>query len=95
MNQESNISRIYTRNDWTALIAAMQSGKRIEIDAYVFNHFLEVLPPIYMNKTVKTVSGQWVRADFGYAEGMETITAFWSSGGRYFAEKTETMNPRG
>jgi hypothetical protein len=87
---------MFHKSDWQALMTAWHSGKRCQISEEVFNYFLEVLPPVYMNRNVVTLSGLAVRADFGFAEGEEPITAFWTSGDdsvgkRFFLELTAKM----
>jgi len=90
---------IYTKENWTETIAAMHSGAVIEIDQDVYWYFLEVLPPAYMGKTITLPDGQ--RADYGFAEGYEPVTAFWQVGAnasptrQYFCVRTQEMNPRG
>jgi len=80
------------------MIEARDSGQVIEVDEDVYWYFLEVLPPAYMGRTVKLPNGTMQRADFGFAEGYEPITAFWQIGAnsspnrQYFCCKTEEMN---
>jgi hypothetical protein len=78
----------------TSLFEALARGERAEVDEEVFEYFLEVLPPKLMSTTVTLVDGSKVRATYGYAEGADTITAFWREGGRYFAQHT-TLKARG
>jgi hypothetical protein len=33
------------------------------------------------------------RYDFGFAEGAEPVTVFWSGGGKFFCQRTSVMNP--
>lgn len=72
---------IYTQADWSAFIAAMNAGELCRIDEGIYDYFLAVLPPQYMFREAELVSGRKVRADFGFAEGAETITAFWRERG--------------
>ena len=47
-----------------------------EVDKETFWHFLEVLPP------------QWMDGDmFCFAEGMEPLRLFWQTGTRYFCRR--------
>ena len=46
-----------------------------------------------MNYTATTVSGQSVRASFGFAEGAERVTAFWRENGKHFCQLTNELNP--
>ena len=56
-------------------------------------YFLEVLPHVYMNRNL-IIDGRPVRASFGFAEGRELVTAFWTkSGGHYFRQLTNELNP--
>ncbi len=69
---------IYTKkNDWAEFIQEMHSGNTLEVDGDIFDYFLGVLPPIFMNQTV---NGQ--RYSFGFAEGEEPITGFWQENDR-------------
>ena len=93
-------ARVYTKaNDWPEFIQAMHSGDTLEVDHEIFYYFLEVLPPIFMSKTVK---GQFY--SFGFAEGEETIVGFYKvkslfdkvhppEGMRYFCRDLGIMNP--
>lgn len=85
---------VHTLDTNSALFAALARGERAEVDEEVFEYFLEVLPPQFMSKTVPLVDGSSVGATFGFAEGSDTITAFWREGGRYFAQHT-TLKARG
>lgn len=79
-------------NDFASFISANDRGERAEIDEEMFYYFLEVLPPVYMRRTVKLPDGRSVRAEFGFAEGAEMITAFWKEGTKFYAQRTEEMN---
>jgi len=69
--------KVYTyKNDWTPFIEARESGATLAIDEEMFYYWLEVLPPVYMNKDVN-INGAVRRCDFGFAEGCEPITDFW------------------
>lgn len=87
---------MYTKDNWAATITAMHSGEVIEVDSEVFDYFLGVLPPVYMNRRMD-IGGQSRMVMFGFAEGTEPITAFWfthSDGHpiRYWAQRTKEMN---
>ena len=70
--------RIFTMENWKEGIEWMHSRAQIEVDEEVFNYFLEVLPPVFMGKRFKFSDGQEVVACFGFAEGAEPITIFWT-----------------
>lgn len=76
-----------------AFLTAMHSGEKFETDEKSYWYFLEVLPPVYMARTVTLPDGQTVQGAFGFAEGAEPITAFWKSNGRYYGCRTNTINP--
>ena len=98
----------YTKENWAGLIEAMHSGKVIQVNEEVFYYFLEVLPPVYMG--VRRIVGDGTdrrerRVSFGFAEGAEPITAFWSeatacdsneprsdTGRTYYCQRTPEMN---
>ena len=82
---------------WTEFIAAMNSGNEFEIDEEMFDYWLNVLPPVFMNRTINWVpchEGQPMKVDFGFAEGAEPITVFWRSpdGRRIFGQQTHKIN---
>lgn len=76
--------------------ASLTRGERVEIDEKMFNYFLEVLPPRFMNRLVELCDGSRVHAEFGLAEGAEVITAFWCKrvGYKvyYFAQHTKMFS---
>lgn len=86
---------VYTTENWAEMINAMHSGAVIEIGEDVFYYFLEVLPPVYMAR-VMDIGGQRRRVLFGFAEGSEPITAFWSEGlrthQRFYCQRTAEVN---
>ncbi len=77
--------------------ALRDAGSIVEIDEEMYYYFLEVLPPAWMNKTVTMPDGRTQYTSFGFAEGWEKVTAFWSTktnGQRhYFAQQTNILNP--
>ena len=75
-----------------AFLEAMHSGQPFEMDEESWYYWLEVLPPVYMGRTVKLPSGEKVRASFGFAEGEEHITAFWKQGGKFMGCQTNQLN---
>ncbi len=95
-------------NDFTEFVTTRDTGMISEIDAEMFDYWLGVLPPVGANKEQNCesmlmigIGGQWVRKDgslqrfsFAFAEGMEPITIFWQEDGRYFAQRTNIINPR-
>jgi len=83
---------IYHMDDWAPLMKAWHEGKRVEISRKVYWYFLEVLPPVCMGRRLTVKSGDVVRADFGFAEGEELVTAFWTHGDRFFLEQTNQIN---
>lgn len=88
-----NVRGPFNTDQWSDFIEAMHSDDRCEIDEEIYWYFLEVLPPVYMNKSVELVDGTKIVADFGFAEGYEVVTAFWRAGESYFCQKTKIMNP--
>ena len=91
---------VFTMDTIVAFCAARETGNRVEVDRELFDYFLEVLPPIHMGYWVELRNGKgdyyprW--ASFGFAEGAERVTAFWSGSvtekGRYFAQLTQEIN---
>ena len=79
----------YGGDDWQEFIPRMRSGHLAEITGRMFFYWLEVLPPRYMNKTVKCCDGKERKVDFGFAEGYDRVTAFWQDGERYFCIRTD------
>lgn len=79
---------------WNEAIEAMNSGEQIEVDEEFYWYFLEVLPPIFMNKYLEQFRR---RVDFGFAEGYEKVKVFWKEGNgehtRYFCQKIDLINP--
>lgn len=76
-------------------VEKMQTGKTEEITLEAFDYFLEVLPPVFMGKKFTFRDGQTVKASFGFAEGYEPITVFWTENGRYFCRRSTVINPLG
>ncbi len=100
MLTESKVHRCAdtTPGAWDAFINAMHSGEVFECDEEMFFYWLGVLPPVWMGRYVHWPDPDnvyrviTVRATFGFAEGIEPITAFWQSEGRYFGRRTSQLN---
>jgi hypothetical protein len=78
MESVTSEEKIMTMANWQSGLEWMHSGDQIEVDEEVFYYFLEVLPPVFMGKRFKFADGQEVLAAFGFAEGAEPITVFWT-----------------
>ena len=91
----TDICKIYreecTPDEWHEFIEKMQSGEVFEVDEEMFYYWLEVLPPVYMGKTVE-IEGVPIRCSFGFAEGTEQITDFWCKDGRFFGKRSNRIN---
>lgn len=75
----------------------MNSKKRFQIDEEMYFYWLEVLPPVFMNKYIKFLPGHEghdMKVDFGFAEGVEEITVFWQFDGKFFGQGTSKVNRR-
>lgn len=82
-----------TEASWTAFINAMESGDVYEIDAPLYDHWLDVLPPkaMYVRRVFR---GQVVRrVDFVFAEGDGPRIGFWREGEHFFLQRLEEENP--
>ena len=90
--EETMDTTVYTNANLDEFIAAKHSGNTLEVDRDIFDYFLEVLPPIFMDKTI---DGR--RYSFGFAEGAESVVGFWHEGTgddeRYFCRDLHMMNP--
>jgi hypothetical protein len=93
---------VYTKQNWQEMIDAMNSGEQIEINEEVFDYFLGVLPPVFMNQVTMMPNGLPRKIDFAFAEGAEPLTYFWHdtqqsdtrSHSHYFAWRDlSSMNP--
>jgi hypothetical protein len=66
----------------------------VEVDEELFDYFLNVLPPVNMGERIGILGFHPnIRSDFGFAEGAENITYFFSRDGRHFAWQSGMMNP--
>jgi len=93
----------HTPEEWQEFLSKLHAGEKIAIDESMFSYFLEVLPPIFMNKYVNDLpgyEGHAMKISFGFAEGAEPITYFWRTldngfgdGCRYFCQRSKRMNP--
>jgi hypothetical protein len=72
---------------------AIDRGERVEIAEDLFNDWLDMLPPVFVNCGVELITGERVRASFGFAEGADPVIACWyttTDGKRqFFAQKTK------
>lgn len=88
-------SIVYTENNWEGLNHAMQGYDVVEIDAEIFDYFLEVLPPVAVNTTA-TYGDYQRKIVFAFAEGMGEIIVFWTERAngmwRYFCQNTAVIN---
>ena len=71
------------------LLNDLDDGKKREITEEDFDYFLDVLPPAAMS--FRWNGEKW---SFGFAEGADFVYAFKAEGGKYYAQKTELLNPR-
>jgi hypothetical protein len=85
---------IYTMETISDFCKARDTGERVEIDEELCEYFLEVLPPVHMGYKATTKDGP-VWAMFGFAEGAELVTAFWTSRTerKHYAQLTTEINP--
>jgi hypothetical protein len=65
-----------------------QEGRKLEISVELFWYYLEVLPPVHMAYNATLSDGSTKRAEYGFAEGYEPVTAFWREGERCYAQLT-------
>ncbi len=79
---------VHTAADLSAFHAARDQGGVVEVDEELFFYYLEILPPVFMYRTLY-VGGRLRRISFGFAEGAERITVFWEEGNRYFCALTD------
>ena len=84
---------VFTMDTIAQFCAHRDMGECVEVDEELYYYFLDVLPPRYMGRTVTLVTGDKIRADFGFAKGAERITAFWqTSEHRFFAQGTTEIS---
>ncbi|MCP4262791.1 MAG: DUF1419 domain-containing protein [Planctomycetes bacterium] len=87
-----------TTEQWQEFITAMHSGERFQVDRDMWYYWLEVLPPILMNEDITFLpgyEGHPMFVNFGFAEGTEPITVFWTNADntKYFGQRTKKINP--
>ena len=70
------------------LLHDLDDGKKREITEEDYDYFLGVLPPVTYRFTW---NGE--RWGFGFAEGADYIYGFKKEGDKYFAQKTNLLNP--
>jgi hypothetical protein len=71
------------------LLHDLDDGKKREITEEDFDYFLDVLPPVAMG--FHWNGERWA---FGFAEGADYVYGFKKEGGKYYAQKTDLLNPR-
>jgi hypothetical protein len=98
--QDPHVFR-YDDPSWAGLFAARDRGEVCEIDEGFYEHFLDVLPPVAMGKTMLMADGKRRLVTFAMAEGAELITGFWaekmvgedgSRSRRFFCQRTQHVN---
>lgn len=81
--------------DPAAYLNALDSDETLEITEGTFDYFLNVLPPVYMRRSI-VLDGRARNVAFGFAEGCERITAFWAEKRdnlvHYLCKRTHQMN---
>lgn len=87
-----------TTEQWQDFIKAMNSGERFQVDEEMFYYWLEVLPPVFMNREITFLpghEGHRMYVSFGFAEGAEPITVFWvdPSDKHFYGQQTKKINP--
>jgi hypothetical protein len=70
------------------LLTDLDDGQKREISEDDYWYFLEVLPPVAM--PLRWNDERW---QFGFVEGYDYVYAFKQDGDRYFAQKTNLLNP--
>ena len=85
-----------TPEEWKEFVALLDSDQAITIDESMFYYWLEVLPPVYMNKEQDiNINGAILKKNcsFGFAEGREYIVDFWGGNeGIYFCKRSNRLN---
>ena len=89
---------MHTRETWEAFLKERDTGGIVEMDEDIFDYFLDVLPPAWMNREITMPDGRQQRIAFGFAEGWENVTAFWrkreADGALHFyCQLTNILNP--
>ncbi len=95
----TQIKKIYTyQHDFQEFIQALDSKEPLALDSEMFDYFLEVLPPIYMNKKqLIEIDGAKIikNCSFGFAEGRDYVIDFWRDSEIYFCKRSNRLNPWG
>ena len=97
MAYTTNDVKTYTyENDFSEFVKDREERRPLRIDSEMMYYWLEVLPPVYMNK-VQTITIDGVtyprQCSFGFAEGHEYVTDFWPCGdGNYWALLSNRLN---
>ncbi len=100
MNTHKIYKRYCSDEEWKEFITIMQSGNKFEIDEDMYNYWLDVIPPVFMNKYITFFpgyEGTQMKVDFGFAEGIEYIVIFWrnTNGDKFFGQRTNKINIEG
>jgi len=89
---------IYDLNDgkWAEFLTARDKGELVEMTEAMWCYWGDVLPPVKWKETVQMIDGGSQFVEFGFAEGAEVITGFWTESAwgkiRYFCQLTQEMN---
>jgi hypothetical protein len=70
------------------LLESFEDGEKHEIDEQFYCYFLGGLPPVLYDFDYG--DDRW---QFGFCEGEDYVYGFKKAGGRYFAQKTDILNP--
>lgn len=82
--------------EFRAFVAALRGGDVLEVDAAMFDYFLNVLPPVFMGRSLE-YQGVVRPYVFGSAEGCDFIAVWWverdrDGNKRYYAQRTTYRN---
>lgn len=83
-------------DEWQAFLVAMKSGEEVEINEEMYDYWLGVLPPVMGPQDLPFPDPKHpMKYDFGFAEGRERITLFYSNlvRSRFFCRRSPYMNP--
>ena len=96
MNTQASTEKVYRyENDFMEFVERVKSREVLRIDREMFDYWLGVLPPVYMNKRqVIEIEGKKTRmvCSFGFVEGYDYITDFWTSNNSYFCKMSDRVN---
>jgi hypothetical protein len=77
-----------------SFLVLRDQGRPFRVTAELYDYFLEVLPPAWMNAVKVMLDGSTRRCDFGFAEGWEYVVSFWKDDkGECWAWLTNELNP--